>query len=162
MNYNRLLILFLLQKARQNKQGKCPLRCRITFNKKRKEFSTGFFINPDYWNSKKQKAIPSNNENDFINTQISLIIQKVNQAFLFLQVSQQVFDVEDVYLQYRGKNVKSRKTLLEVFELHNVRMKMLIGKGYTKSTYSKFIEAKNHTSNFIKNQYNKSDMLLEN
>ncbi len=35
----------------------CPIKCRITLNKKRKEFSTGLFINPEEWNSKKQIVI---------------------------------------------------------------------------------------------------------
>ena len=51
--------------------------------------------------------------------------------------------------------------MLEVFELHNSKMKKLIGKEYTKSTYSKFIEAQKHTKNFIKYQYGKKDILLE-
>ncbi len=51
--------------------------------------------------------------------------------------------------------------LMEVFNLHNLRMKKLTGIEYTQSTYSKFIEAKNHTANFIKFQYKKNDMLLE-
>ena len=161
MNHNKLSILFLLQKVRVNKQGKCPIRCRITFQQKRKEFSLGLFMIPEHWLNKQQKAKPPNKENDFINTQISLISQKINEAFLFLQVNQEVFDVEDIYLQYKGKNVKARKTLLEVFELHNSKMKKLIGKEYTKSTYSKFIEAQKHTKNFIKYQYGKKDILLD-
>lgn len=71
------------------------------------------------------------------------------------------FDVEDIYLKYKGENVKANKTLLEVFKLHNERMDKLVGVEYANSTYSKFIEAKKHTANFIKFQYSKSDMLLE-
>ena len=56
MNDYKLSILFLLQRNRVNKQGKCPIRCRITYVKTRKIFSTGIFINPDYWEGGKQKA----------------------------------------------------------------------------------------------------------
>lgn len=161
MNNNRLLILFLLQKVRQNKKGECPIRCRITYTKKRKEFSTGFFINPKEWNSKMQKAQPSNKENDFINTQLSLIKQNINQAFLFLQVNNDVFDVEDILLKYKGKNIKSQKTLLEVFDIHNAKMNKLIGVEYTQSTMNKFIEAKSHVQNFIRSKYMRNDFLLE-
>ena len=161
MNHNRLLILFLLQKVRQNKKGECPIRCRITYAKKRKEFSTGFFINPKYWNSKAQEAQPSNNENDFTNTQLSLIKQQINQAFLFLQVNNSVFDVEDIVLQFKGKNIKSQKTLLEVFTMHNSKMNKLVGIEYTQSTMNKFIEAKSHTQDFIRDKYKRSDVLLE-
>jgi len=161
MKTSVLSILYLLQKNRVNQQGVCPIRCRITYNKKRKTFSTGFFIKPENWHSKQQLAKPPSKDNEYINTQLSLIKANINQAFLVLQVNEYVFDVEDVYLQYKGKNVKSSKTLMEVFELHNTRMKKLIGIEYTNSTYRKFIEAKTHTANFIKHQYKKNDILLE-
>lgn len=158
---NTVKILFVISKSRINKKGLAPIICRLTFNKRRKPFSTGIFISPKNWNSKLQLAKPPNKENEFINTQLSLIKQQINQAFLLLQVNSKVFDVEDIYLQYAGKNVKANKTLLEVFELHNNRMNKLIGVEYTKSTYNKFIEAKNHVSNFIRFQYKKGDILLE-
>ena len=67
MNNYKLSILFLLQKVRINKQGKCPIRCRLTYLKTRKIFSTGIFINPDLWDSGKQKALPDSKENTILN-----------------------------------------------------------------------------------------------
>lgn len=161
MNNNKINILFYLNKVRLNKQNRAPIKCRLTFLGKRKTFSTGLFISPQYWNSKQQKVKPPNPDNNYINTQLSLVSQKINEAFLFLQVSNIIFDVEDIYLQYKGENIKTHKTLLEVFKLHNVRMNKLVGVEYTNSTYRKFIEARKHTANFIKHQYNKNDILLE-
>lgn len=80
---------------------------------------------------------------------------------MFLQVQETIFDVEDIYLKYKGKDSKVSKTLLEVFDLLNERMKKLIGKEYTQSTYNKFKEARSHIKNFIKHEYNKSNILLE-
>lgn len=60
-------ILFQLYKAKTNFKGSCPIRCRITFNKKRKEFSTGLSINPDYWNSKQQLVEPPESDEIYIN-----------------------------------------------------------------------------------------------
>ena len=160
MNINKLIILFFLQKNRMNKKGHCPIRCRITYTKKRKEFSTGLFINPDYWSSKKQKAfIPD--DNNFLNNQLSLIKQQINQAFLFLQVNNESFDVNDIYMQFKGESIKENKTLLEVFRIHNNRMEKLIGKEYTKSTFQKFKEAKMHVENFLKFTYKRNDILLK-
>ncbi len=149
MKTHKFRVLLVIALNRVKKNNKAPVFLRITFNKKRKEFSTGLFINPDYWNNKKQKVYPSNEENDYINTQLSLIKQNVNQAFLFLQVQKEQFDVDDIYLKYKGENTTTQKTLLEVFELHNKKMMKLIDVEYTKSTYNKFIEAKKHTANFI-------------
>lgn len=42
--------------AKTNQKGTCPIYCKITINKKRKQFLTGNSINPKDWNSKKQLA----------------------------------------------------------------------------------------------------------
>ncbi|GAA4236913.1 hypothetical protein GCM10022291_22430 [Postechiella marina] len=161
MNINKISVLFYTDKAKLNKQNKTPIKCRLTFLGKRKTFSTGLFINLDHWQSKQQKAKPPNPDNNYINTQLSLVSQKINEAFLFLQVSNNIFDVEDIYFKYKGENIKTHKTLLEVFKLHNDQMNKLIGIEYTNATYRKFVEAKKHTSNFISYQYGKNDILLE-
>lgn len=70
------------------------------------------------WSSSKQIAYPPNIENNQINTQLSLIKQEVNQAFLYLQVQEKSFDVEDIYRQYKGENIKEDKTIIEMFNLY--------------------------------------------
>ncbi len=91
---------------RINISGKCPVRCRITYNKQRKEFSTGLFIYPKYWNSRMQK-VPDDSENsEYINTQLGLIINKMNQAFLLLQIQGVSFSVDDIYALYKGEKIK--------------------------------------------------------
>jgi len=161
MNTYKLITRFILGTYKIRKDGKAPIFCRITYLGKRKQFSTSLYLNPDYWKSKQQKAYPPDINNSYTNTQLSLISQKINKAFLYLQVNNDLFDVEDIYLQYKGVSVKTNKTILEVFETHNKRMKQLIGLDYAKSTYAKFLKAKNHASNFIKFQYKKNDLLLE-
>ena len=156
----KLNTLFVINKRKVNSKGTCAIMCRLTYYQKRKVFATGLFINPDHWNSKKQKAfIPE--DNNYINNQLSLIKQQINQAFLFLQVNSKNFDVGDVYLQFKGESTKENKTLLEAFILHNNRMEKLIGKEYAKSTFHKFKEAKMHIENFLKFTYKKNDILLE-
>ncbi|POR21247.1 integrase [Flavobacterium columnare] len=154
-------ILFLLNKTRINIKDKAPIRCRITYNGNRKVFSTGLFINPNNWNNTLQKAIPPDTEHQQINTQLSLIKQEINQAFLFLQVQKEQFDAEDIYLKYKGEDIKQAKTLMEVFTMHNTKMNALVGIEYTKSTYSKFTEAKQHIEDFLMYQNKKKNILLE-
>ncbi|MCL6218599.1 site-specific integrase [Zunongwangia pacifica] len=156
-----LHIRFIIALNRTKKNSEAPIFCRITYNKKRKQFSTGVKVHPDYWNNEKQKVLKPEKNESVYNSQLSLIKNKINQAFLLLNVNQENFDVDDIYLQYTGKNIKANKTLLEVFSLHNERMEKLIGIEYTKSTYTKFKEAKNHISRFLKFQYKKNDILLE-
>jgi len=161
MNIHKLRILLVIALNRIKKNNQAPIYCRITYNKKRKQFSTGIYVAPKSWDRKKQIVEEGEINSKEYNTRLSLVKQKINQAFLLLQVGSAVFDVEDIYLQYVGRNIKANKTLLEVFELHNSRMKKLIGIEYTKSTHTKFKEARKHVSDFIRFQYNKNDILLE-
>lgn len=157
MNNNKLSILFLLQKVKLNKQGKCPIKCRITFHQDRKEFSTGLFVNPKQWDSRLQKAKPPNEENSFINTQLGLIKNEINQAFLFLQVNEENFDVGDIYLQYKGDVSIRTKTILGLFKEHNDRLEKLVGKEYSIATLWKFKQAKDLLKDFITYSFTKAD-----
>ncbi|UEQ75910.1 site-specific integrase [Chryseobacterium arthrosphaerae] len=157
MNNNKLSILFLLQKVKLNKQGKCPIKCRITFHQDRKEFSTGLFVNPKQWDSRLQKAKPPNEENSFINTQLGLIKNEINQAFLFLQVNEENFDVGDIYLQYKGDVSIRTKTILELFKEHNDRLEKLVGKEYSIATLWKFKQARDLLKGFITYSFTKAD-----
>lgn len=91
----KLTILFLLRRNKINVKNLCPIECRITFDNKRKPFSTGLFINPKYWNASKQKTIPKDTEHIQKNTQMSLIRQELNQAFLLLQIQEKDFNVRE-------------------------------------------------------------------
>ncbi|GAA5091466.1 site-specific integrase [Chryseobacterium ginsengisoli] len=157
----KLSILFLLRRNKANIKGLCPIECRITLDSQRKPFSTGIFINPDYWNASKQKAHPPNKGNTQINTQLSLIKQDINQAFLFLQVQEKDFDVDDIYRQFKGENIKQDKSINEMFHLHISKQEKLIGISTTKVSVAKFYQTQTHVKSFIKHQYKKSDYLLK-
>lgn len=154
-------ILFYIRRAKINANNLCPLTCRITNENQRKEFSTGIFINPEYWNASKQKAHPPNKGNTQINTQLSLIKQDINQAFLFLQVQDREFDVDDIYRQYKGENIKQDKSITEMFHLHITKQEKLIGISTTKVSLAKFYQTQTHVKSFIKHQYKKNDYLLK-
>ena len=160
MKNNKLHILFVLDKINTNTKGISPLRCRITYLGKRKIFSEGIFINPVQWNSKKQKVFPLTEENELINTQLSLISQKINKAFLFLQVNENIFDVEDIFLTYKGENIKKEKSFLDTLRLHNNKMEKLVGKEYAPRYYQKWRGTYTLLKDFIKITYKKNDVLL--
>ncbi len=53
-----------------------------------------------------------------------------------------------------------RKSVLEVFEYHNEKIKSQIGKDYSVATHKKFIYTLNHLTTFIKVKYRRSDLYL--
>ncbi|WP_439480036.1 site-specific integrase [Chryseobacterium aquaticum] len=157
----KLSILFLLRRNRTNEKGVCAIECRITLDKQRKPFSTGIFINPESWNASKQKAHPPNKGNNQVNTQLSLIKQEINQAFLYLQVQEKEYSVDDIYSQFKGENVKLDKSIKEMFHLHIAKQEKLIGISTTKVSVAKFYQTQAHVLSFIKKKYNRSDYLLK-
>ncbi|MFZ3273627.1 MAG: Arm DNA-binding domain-containing protein, partial [Lutibacter sp.] len=116
MKIHNINLLFVLSSSRKRKDGKAILYCRITYLKKRSQFSTGLFINPKLWNNKHQKAEPPNDETEFVNSQLSLIKSKINKAFLLLQVQEGNFTVDDIYTLYKGKKTTKEYNTVEYFE----------------------------------------------
>jgi len=102
----KLNILFILNKNKANAKGLCALMCRLTYNKVRKTFSTGQFVNPNNWNSKQQFVKPLEPDSEFINSQLSLIKTKINKAFLLLQVKEEHFTVDAIYSIYKGEKTR--------------------------------------------------------
>ncbi|MFV5690714.1 Arm DNA-binding domain-containing protein [Flavobacterium sp. LT1R49] len=56
MHKEKITILFVISANKTNQKGLCPLNCSITLNKERKQFTTGLFVNPNYWENKLQKV----------------------------------------------------------------------------------------------------------
>jgi integrase/recombinase XerD len=157
----KLNILYVLSKSKLNKMGKCPIRCRITFNKKRHHFATGQFINPKNWNSKQQLVKPPELYRDNINTQLSLIKTKINRAFLMLQVKEESFTVEDIYSTYKGEKRTKEYNTIEFFNRYLDKLKKLVGIDIKIGTWKKFEYVKEHVQTFIKWKYKASDYPLK-
>ncbi len=110
-------VLFYLNKAKTNQKGVCPIYCRITYLKKRKEFSTGQFVNPKHWNSKTQKVSSKDENLTFINGTLSLIKQNANNSYLKLQLQNIEFIVGDITNLYFGKGREKEKLLVSYYNL---------------------------------------------
>ena len=109
---------------------------RLTLHKKRKEFSTGVFVKPSSWCPKHQKVFIHSENPEYINSQISLIKQKLSQAFLMLQIQEELFDAEDIYKIYSGENIKKEMGVMAIYEKYNTYYKKLIGKDIKEVSFN--------------------------
>jgi len=160
MNIHKLNILFVLKKNKTKTNGTAPIQCRLTYKGKRKQFATGQFVNSVYWNSKEQIVNPPDNDN-YINSQLSLIKNKLNQAFLMLQYQRNEFDVNDIYNQYLGKRTTTEKTVIDAFNYHYKRMGKLVGIEVTQTSVDKYHQTQKHFNAFVMLNYKKKDYLLK-
>jgi len=157
----KINILYLLYKSKVNTKGKCPIRCRITYAKKRTEFSTGQFVNPDNWNNKQQLVKLKDPEAEFINTQLSLITSKINKAFLLLQMKESDFTTDDIYTLFKGEKLYKELSVVEFFESYLDKLKTLVGIDIKMLTWNKFYYIKNDIVAFIKWKYKTNDYPLK-
>ncbi|MDP3353099.1 MAG: tyrosine-type recombinase/integrase [Flavobacteriaceae bacterium] len=156
----KLIVRYIVALNRINNVGKTSIGCRITYGKQRIQFSTGLFINPKSWNSKHQKAEPPNEENDFINIQLSLIKSKINKVFLWLQVQENNFIVNDIYRLYKGVKLRKEYNVIEYFEHRLNKLKKLIGIDIKQVTWDKSYYVKNNVKSFILWKFQQKDIPL--
>ncbi|MBP0905600.1 tyrosine-type recombinase/integrase [Mariniflexile gromovii] len=156
----KINILFITNKQKVNSKGLCPIMCRLTYNKNRKTFSTGQFINPNNWDSKKQIVKPPELDLDTINNQLSLIKTKLNKAFLLLQVKDEFFSLEDIYSLYLGKKTQKEYNVVEYFEMYLNKLKTLVGIDIKQVTWNKFDYVKTDIQTFIKWKFKVNDIPL--
>ncbi|MCR8667285.1 site-specific integrase [Aestuariibaculum sp. M13] len=156
----KIHIRFIIYKSKVGSSGKTAIQARITYLKQRKQFSTGQFVTPKYWDSKRQVLKPPETDAEIINTQLSLIKTKLSQAFLLLQVKEEAFTVEDVYLQFTGEKIQKEQGVVEAFKIYLESLKKLIGIDIQRATWVKFDYAYKHVKNFIRHKYNRNDYPL--
>ncbi len=161
MNQNNLSVLFLLKKDKTNQKGTCPIYCRITYLKKRKQFSTGEFINPFEWNAKGQTASPKTISNQQINLQLDIITANIKKAHLQLQTSDDEYGITEILNKYLGKTEKKEEKVVSYFHKFLKRQLKLIGKDLKISTWKKSEYVCNDVSAFIKSKYGENDYSLE-
>src|SRR5690606_32456905 len=70
------------------------------------------------------------------------------------------FNVSDILLDYKGETTQKEKGVIEVYRLHNQRLKKLIGKDIKEVTYSKYLESGTHLQNFIRWKFKTSDVQI--
>lgn len=104
-------VLFYLNKAKTNQKGVCPIYCRVTYLQQRKQFSTGQFVNPNSWNSKKQIVESSDVDSTFIKAELSVISQKLKTAQLTLQLKGLDFNVAEIIDVYFGRIIKKEESV---------------------------------------------------
>jgi len=162
MNQQNLLVLFYLNKAKLNQKGTCPIYCRITYLKKRRQFSTGEFVKPSEWNPKQQKAISKSIASQQLNTQLQIISANIRKEYLKLQLSEIEFTVEDIFKHYLGKPSRQETYLITYFNEFLQKKKKLIGIDIEHATWKKYYYACLQAQSFIKWKFKKKDIPLFN
>lgn len=156
---NTMHLSFQVKSAKKNEFGLAPVYARITINEVRTEFSIKRFIEPIKWVNKAGYAKGNSEEIKTLNAHIASVRTQLHQHYNKLHEAGKTITAEAVKNSYFGITEKS-KTIMEVFQYHNVQMKSLIGKEYSFGTHERYATALHHTKEFIEYKYNVSDFAI--
>jgi hypothetical protein len=135
---------FQLKTSKINEFGKAPIYARLTVDGARSEFATKKYIEPIKWISKAGAVKGSGEESKTINYFLNTVRFKINEHHRLLIEQNKPVTIETLKNAYLGITEKS-KSIKEVFEYHNNQIKSLIGKDFSKGTYTIFCTALKHT-----------------
>jgi site-specific recombinase XerD len=153
-------VLLHIRKDKLNKKGEAPIFLRITVNGKRAEISTKHFVVPEKWNSKAGQVKGTKVEIKALN--LFLLGLKSKAYSIYQKLIEEDVTVTSALIKdlFYGKQKRS-KSIFEVFEIHNKKVKERIGIDYSDTTYTRFETTLTHVKNFVKLQYGKDDFSLK-
>ncbi|WP_111683084.1 site-specific integrase [Winogradskyella tangerina] len=160
MILDRLNFIFVLYRGRI-KNGKAALYGRITYKKKRRSFSTGEYIDPKLWDSRKQLVGGDSEESDLKNKHLTLIRNKINHSFLSLKIKDVDFSVDDIFRVFIGEKDTNEIGVIEYYDIYLKKYKKLINIELKQETYKKYFYIKSDIMRVLKSDFKKNDILLK-
>lgn len=155
---NTFAISFFVRNDKLDSKGKAPIYMRITVNGERAELSTHRKVEPNKWNNA-GKVKGSKDEVKQLNSYLDILQNRIYDIRAELVQRNEFITAEKIKQEFSGRS-KRGKTLVEVFEYHNQKMKDLIGKDYSIATHKRYETTLQHIKNFLKFQYNTNDVFL--
>jgi site-specific recombinase XerD len=154
-------VLFYLKRDKRKANGNVPLFCRITVDGGEVRFGMKKDINPKYWDVKAGKATGRSVEATEINALVDATKSGIYKIYRDLQERENGVSAEKIKNVFLGINVK-HEYLLAVFDEHNKEKKSLSDSHViSESTYDKYRITHDHLAEFLKYEYNLSDISLK-
>jgi len=153
-------ILFFIKRTKLTKSGDATIFVRITINKERTEFSLKKHVSPKIWDDKKERAKGRTPEIAELNEFIAQYQRKILSYIDFMILDNQTVTARIIQEKLIGKK-ENRRTILKVFQEHNDNARKLISIDFAPDTVQRYETSYMHTKDFIRWQYQREDMALE-
>lgn len=157
---NSFSVLFFMHRSKTNKDGEHPIYCRLTVQKKSREFSTQIWASNEKWNASASKISGTNESIKTANHTLNTIRLNLMNIRIKLLSEGKLITAENVINIHLGK-IEKKYTLIELHDYHNEQhVKKLIGKDYALGTYERYKTSLDHIKEFLVYKYKVNDMLL--
>jgi site-specific recombinase XerD len=150
-------LLFSLRKPKNYQSGEMPIYLRITVDGQRTEIAVSRKCDPERWDAVSGRATGSKADSRTLNAYLNDVQFKILELHRKMSEADETITAETIKNRFVGKEEKSR-TLLAVFEDHNKKMKGLVGQEFEKSTLQRYETSLMHAKDFMRLQYNISEI----
>lgn len=159
-------VTYLLRKLKSEREDlKRKLYARITADKIRVDFSLNRTVEVSKWDEYGNKPRNTKDNIELIKylSTVEEIFYKIERKLMEESISVTPSNLLKAYNELKsGKSEKSRKTLFEVFDIHNKQMFELVKTGaIAKATVLRYITIKNYLKEFLIEKYQKVDVYVD-
>jgi site-specific recombinase XerD len=152
-------VLFYLNTSKRKKSGFCPLMGRITVDGQIAQFSLKEDVNPDCWNSKKERVVGKSREQIELNRKIEKTEQSIRDIYARTVYANGYVSAEQIKSELT-RPVNKAGTLLQLFREHNAEYEKRVGKDRASGSYYVYKNSYRHLSGFIRSKYGLEDYPL--
>ena len=154
-------VLFFIKKARLLKNGEAPACMRITVNGCMVDVLVKRSCPVNLWNQAKENSKGKDRMSVELNHYLEITRSRIHQIYRELESTGKTITVDLMRKLYYGVDEDS-KTLLQVFREHNEQSRKLIGKDFVSKTVQRYETTTRYLEEFIKKEYQLSDIALNN
>lgn len=152
----RISLLFQARKSKIQ-AGKVPVYLKVSVGTDHFELSTKQWIDPAKWNGGAQKVFGTSEEVRTINAYLKSMANEVYEAHNFLLQEKKKITAANLKNRLLGIDNEQR-SILQVFQEHNDKMKALVGKEFAEGTLDRYETTFRHTKSFLLWKYGVSDL----
>ena len=143
----------------KEKNGIVPIMGRVTINGTIAQFSCKQRISKDLWDAKGNRAKGKSREAVTVNYALDNIKAQITKHYQRLSDREAFVTAEMVRNAYQGIGTEY-ETLLRAFDKENEAFAKRVGKDRSKRTYQKYLTVRKYVAEFIKRQYKRTDMAM--
>lgn len=143
----------------KERNGIVPIMGRVTINGTIAQFSCKQSVTKAIWDAKGNRAIGKSKEAKEVNFALDNIKAQIAKHYQRLSDREAFVTAEMVRNAYQGIGTEY-ETLLRAFDKENAAFAKRVGKDRAKNTYNKYLVVRKYVAEFIKYQYKRSDMSM--
>jgi site-specific recombinase XerD len=159
-NKNTFKLLFIINRSKSNKDG-APILLRITVDGSMVAMNLRKRIPAAAWSTKTGMPCGKSVEAQDISLYLETIRNKAFQFFTELSREYDEVTPEQIRDHLQGLKGGTARSLMTIWEEHNLELKMAIGKDSSYALWQKHNTSKNHFCDFLNIHYRTSDVPIK-